>query len=1717
MRIRPRFWGLLSVLFFAGGVCLWQAGDRRAASRRAVTRASVGSVGLVGSAGSVGSVPSTAAVAASGGAARRSYRLSNTTATAAELARNPHGLVLRNALIDTARPVQLAIPEALRSHGAPGAYMVQSDRALNGEFYAALARDGAEFVSYLPVNAALVRAGPEAARAMVQDRVFQAVLPYEPYFKLDGALLGPAVNGELLTNNELQVTVYPGQEAAATAALTALGAVVEGQAPGPFGGGVLGVVVPPDRLVAVAQMAQAQEIEPMSPRQLHNDLTRARLGVAVDTIALSNYMGLTGSNMVVVVDDTGVDATHPDLGPAGRVTASTPSALTDLDGHGTHVAGTIAGGGNESGTVSNVPGSAPGALFRGMAPQAGLYVQPVDLMSGPYISDVYLQSNASVVLEGMAAAPNSGMVTNGYINNLSWGYVSTVYDLAASSYDLATRNAQPGSPFDHPMLFVVAAGDGGQAPGSVSSPATAKNVIAVGAIDSPRYITNTVDFTNQGITGDPIFQSTTFDSNQVAGFSSGGNVGVDLESAGGRFKPDVVAPGSFTVSLRSANYQDPVAQPALDYHEYAGQSVLPGQSNVYAVTVQGGTTNLVIQVLPNAFSPVPFPGNLEIYFDINDPPQTGPLPASQTNGAGLALVANPPATNCFVEIYSPAGQPWPVAYDLRVYGMRTNAYGTYYTVLSNLNSGLKPWYRYESGTSMAAAAVSGMLALVQEYLKNTFGITPSPALLKGLLLNGSRPLNPESDLNPAPALNLEGWGLPNLANSIPLSLSPTNANPSLVYFDQSPTNVLQTGQWHQYRVAMTDVNATNYPLRITLVWTDPPGNPAAGLALVNNLDLLVVDGTGSNVYVGNNFAPGDIYTEVISASNQLDQMGLSTNGAVANASDVVNNVESVYLDASYGLTPPYTVWVRGTRVNVNAVSGQTNVIGQDYALVVASDDPALSASLGVTDVGTNNTLPPEPLVTVANNGAVLLHQRVGANEPNLAEYPPGLYPYPGQTNGSLVQWHFFLFTNVNYNLTNTALYSNNAALYNNAIFATFLPPTLTVPVAAPVNESYQAANNADLDLYVSTNAALFNLDPATLAAAHKSLGQGGEETVFFTNIATVPVFYVGVKSESQQGADFAFFATLATNFDSPSGLNPVTVTAYGLPVVIPDSYDSGGLEGADVFAFVASQMTVRKAAVTAGVAHSNPADLYGTFSHFGQQAVLNHLTGSPGGFINTYDDLPDGTLNSPYPIVGSDGPGNLRNFVGQPAAGQWRLNERDNVYTQTGMVTMLTLTVWPQPPNPLDFLIGSLPPNGSYYGYVDVPNDATNLSIAVGTSGGPLGIYLTNQEVVNTGDYGTNVNAPGGALNLSTNPALNLLTEPAMPSAPALSGGRWYYDLTNESGTTLTNISVVITILESLTPNLPLAQFNNTMTPLGTDDHTLSQICIPSGSVLANNQSLVSLQLGVRIAKTNADNLVLHLTSPQGTSVLIYEDRGGPGVTNLGMTTSNGSYVYLNFTDDANLGSQLIKFAPPPYGQLPTNVTVYGSSFERVSAGDYGQSNGLLPAILGTNVEVWTVASNDVAVVAGSDLYLACTNNDNGTNYLALASGVMTNAIATVAGQAYTLTYAYRGPGLVDWWPFEGDANDIIGTNDGIITPTLTNVTGVVGQGFQFDGKNSQINFGTGAGNFGTNDFTIDYWMNTTSQDASQAFLGKRDICDLQDLCGIFALGSAEAHPSLEL
>ena len=47
-----------------------------------------------------------------------------------------------------------------------------------------------------------------------------------------------------------------------------------------------------------------------------------------------------------------------------------------------------------------------------------------------------------------------------------------------------------------------------------------------------------------------------------------------------------------------------------------------------------------------------------------------------------------------------------------------------------------------------------------------------------------------------------------------------------------------------------------------------------------------------------------------------------------------------------------------------------------------------------------------------------------------------------------------------------------------------------------------------------------------------------------------------------------------------------------------------------------------------------------------------------------------------------------------------------------------------------------------------------------------------------------------------------------------------------------------------------------------------------------------------------------------------------------------------------------------------------------------------------------------------------------GNNLLALADGQITRTLPTVPGKKYTLSYAYRGPGIVSLWRGESNAVD---------------------------------------------------------------------------------------------
>lgn len=84
--------------------------------------------------------------------------------------------------------------------------------------------------------------------------------------------------------------------------------------------------------------------------------------------------------------------------------------------------------------------------------------------------------------------------------------------------------------------------------------------------------------------------------------------------------------------------------------------------------------------------------------------------------------------------------------------------------------------------------------------------------------------------------------------------------------------------------------------------------------------------------------------------------------------------------------------------------------------------------------------------------------------------------------------------------------------------------------------------------------------------------------------------------------------------------------------------------------------------------------------------------------------------------------------------------------------------------------------------------------------------------------------------------------------------------------------------------------------------------------------------------------------------------------------------------------------------------------------------------------------------------------------------------------------------GLTNYWSADGNATDTIGGANGTISgPTYT--TGKFGQAWKFDGINDTINVGTSAGNFGTGDFSLSFWMNS-SNPRSEGLGGRRPTCN---------------------
>ena len=269
-----------------------------------------------------------------------------------------------------------------------------------------------------------------------------------------------------------------------------------------------------------------------------------------------NSLGVTGRGVTVAIVDTGITEVA-DL--SGRVVPiqnggvlggtspcknfSGESTCDDSYGHGTFIAGIIAGN-----------GAASNGKWKGVAPQAN--VLSVKIAGANGAADV------SNVLAGIQWVVSFKSTYNIKVLNLSLGTNST------QTYRSDPMNYAVEKAWDAGIVVVVAASNLGPQAGTISKPGDDPWVVTVGAID---------DHGTVGLGDDTI-----------PNFSARGPTAAD-----GLAKPDLVAPGGHIISLRA-----PGSAIDTQFPNYVDGAYRKGSGTSMATGVVSGSVALMLQANP---------------------------------------------------------------------------------------------------------------------------------------------------------------------------------------------------------------------------------------------------------------------------------------------------------------------------------------------------------------------------------------------------------------------------------------------------------------------------------------------------------------------------------------------------------------------------------------------------------------------------------------------------------------------------------------------------------------------------------------------------------------------------------------------------------------------------------------------------------------------------------------------------------------------------------------------------------------------------------------------------------------------------------------------------------------------------------------------------------------------------------------------------------------
>ncbi|HEY2814022.1 MAG TPA: S8 family peptidase [Acidimicrobiales bacterium] len=273
--------------------------------------------------------------------------------------------------------------------------------------------------------------------------------------------------------------------------------------------------------------------------------------------SLLNFAGLNGSGVNVAVLDTGI-APLPDFGSrlvAGVDLSGEGNPFADNYGHGTFVAGLIAGNGASS--QGHYMGEAPGAQLTS-----------IKVAGASGVTDL------ATVISGIQWAVTNAKALNIRVLNISLGAPPLVSSVV-NPLDQAVEAA-----WNRGITVVASAGNAGPFNGTITSPGDDPLVVTAGALDDNGTVSASDD--------------------TMTTFSSVGPTYVD-----GWFKPDLVASGRSVVSLRAPGSTIDVANPTARI----GDGNFVGSGTSFSAAITSGAAAILRQADPFA-SPDKIKGKL---------------------------------------------------------------------------------------------------------------------------------------------------------------------------------------------------------------------------------------------------------------------------------------------------------------------------------------------------------------------------------------------------------------------------------------------------------------------------------------------------------------------------------------------------------------------------------------------------------------------------------------------------------------------------------------------------------------------------------------------------------------------------------------------------------------------------------------------------------------------------------------------------------------------------------------------------------------------------------------------------------------------------------------------------------------------------------------------------------------------------------------------------